>query len=503
MSKTLIIGGGVAGLCAGVHLLRDGEEAVICEREAKAGGNLTGWDRGGFHIDNCIHWLTGTNPASSTYALWETLGMLGEGVRVVQKESLYTCRLGGESLSLYRDADRLCREMIRISPADEKRVRAFISDVKLLQRLFGVGGETHDRSCGRLEKVMAIPRLYKYYRMSAGELAREFTHPLLREFICALLTEDFGALALICVFAHFCAGNADLPEGGSEEAARRMEQRFRSLGGILLTRAGVKRIVTDGRRAVSAVLEDGRELFFDQLIYTGDPAAFFGPMINARMPRKLAQRYSDRKLFRFSARQCAFACRGRELPFEGDVCLRVAQKYRQIIHGDRLALREFSWAPGFAPAGANVLQALVFCDAEQARDIIELSRDRAAYCEMKREFARAVTDLIEEALPSLDGRLECLDVWTPATYRDRTGAPGGSFMSFAFGPGVLPSELPCTVDGFDNVLLATQWLGLPGGLPVAAACGKAAAQEILRARRAPSRAHAGEAPLPDLTPAAQ
>ena len=46
MAKIVIIGGGVSGLSAGIYAQLSGHEAVVCERQAMAGGNLTGWQRG-------------------------------------------------------------------------------------------------------------------------------------------------------------------------------------------------------------------------------------------------------------------------------------------------------------------------------------------------------------------------------------------------------------------------------------------------------------------------
>ena len=118
MANILILGGGVAGLSAGIYAQLEGHHALICERSQTVGGNLTGWHRGGCQIDNCIHWLTGTNPSSSIYPMWETLGALGDGIDVYQPESLYTCEENGVRLSLYRDLDRLERTMLVISPDD-------------------------------------------------------------------------------------------------------------------------------------------------------------------------------------------------------------------------------------------------------------------------------------------------------------------------------------------------------------------------------------------------
>ena len=116
MAKILIIGGGVSGLSAGIYARLHGHEAVVCERHSIAGGNLTGWDRGDYHIDNCIHWLTGTNPVTSTYKMWEELDALGN-VDVFQGDELYTSAIGEETLSLSRDLKKFESDMLALSPA--------------------------------------------------------------------------------------------------------------------------------------------------------------------------------------------------------------------------------------------------------------------------------------------------------------------------------------------------------------------------------------------------
>ena len=58
MRKIVIIGGGIAGLSAGIFAQLNGFESVILEKNKTLGGECTGWDRQGYHIDGCIHWLT-------------------------------------------------------------------------------------------------------------------------------------------------------------------------------------------------------------------------------------------------------------------------------------------------------------------------------------------------------------------------------------------------------------------------------------------------------------
>ena len=107
MKEVLIIGGGVAGLSAGIFAQLSGFHATVCEQHAIAGGCLTAWERGGYHIDNCIHWLTGTNPHTDLYELWLDLGVLtGADGEIYRRPALYTF-VNGKGRPRYRRAVRL------------------------------------------------------------------------------------------------------------------------------------------------------------------------------------------------------------------------------------------------------------------------------------------------------------------------------------------------------------------------------------------------------------
>ena len=153
MATILIVGAGVAGLTAGITAQLAGHQAVIYERHFRAGGNLTGWDRKGYHIDNCIHWLTGTNQVTDFYQMWERLGVLGNGIGLHCPEGLYTFEKNGKKLSLYREIERLEREMLALSPADKKEIRSLIHAVRSMQRLNDMGGKACARKSNVAEKL--------------------------------------------------------------------------------------------------------------------------------------------------------------------------------------------------------------------------------------------------------------------------------------------------------------------------------------------------------------
>ena len=76
--KIIIVGAGIAGLSAGIYALKAGFEAEIFEKNAVAGGECMGWNRKGYQIDNCIHWLTGTLPNTDLWNVWKTVGAIDE-----------------------------------------------------------------------------------------------------------------------------------------------------------------------------------------------------------------------------------------------------------------------------------------------------------------------------------------------------------------------------------------------------------------------------------------
>lgn len=480
MAEIIIVGGGVAGLSAGIYAQLAGHHAVVIEKNAVAGGNLTGWDRDGYHIDNCIHWLTGTNSATELYKTWEELGVLG-GAEIVRNESLYTYEREGESLSLVRDLGKLERRMLELSPRDGAEIRRFIQAVRTVQYLSGVGGKRKNESYGALRTALFAPSLAPYVRMTAGQLSSRFSHPLISGFLSALLTEDFGSLALLIVFANFCADNADLVRGGSAQAAERMARRFIGLGGELILGKEVIRLNTFGSSARTVTLANGRIYGADHFVITADPALVFGKMTDFPMPRALAKRYRSKDLARFSCFQCAFAAPTDAVPFRSDVIFDLPERRRKTLGQKRLVLREFSHEPSFAPEGETVLQTMLFCDESACRGFIALSKRRDDYRAFKENLATEVKECIVERYPGLEGKITLIDSWTPATYRRFVGTETGSFMGFAFGAGTLPRALPPRVRGLDNVFLATQWLQAPGGLPIAANCGKNAIKALERA----------------------
>jgi phytoene dehydrogenase-like protein len=421
--------------------------------------------------------------------MWNELGALG-AVGIYQSESLYTCEINGNRLSLYCDLEKTEREMLKISPEDENEIKALTRAVKNLKLLLGIGGDKHNMKACATESLYLAPSLIKYFNITARELSLKFRHPLLRLFIRSFWGEDFGAIALITVFATFTGANGGLPEGGSHKMAERISERFTSLGGRLLVQHEAVKINCDAHLARSVTFQNGETVETDYIVLACDPASIFGTVLDASLPKGLQRRYNSPAFKSFSSYQCAFSCDSDSLPFIGDFIFEVPVKYRALLNSREITLREYSHEPSFAPKGKNIIQTITFCLGDYALGFIEEKEyTPEEYKRHKEKLASVIKHIIILKFPELNGKLQCIDVWTPATYKRYTGAPVGSYMSFILPKKHLPASKGNWAPGLKNVILATQWQTCPGGLPTAAEHGRKAARQISKRELILSKKH--------------
>jgi phytoene dehydrogenase-like protein len=121
--KIVVIGGGIAGLCAGVYARRCGYEVDIVEMHERPGGLATSWRRDGYTFETCLHWLLGSNPDWHMHAHWREIFDI-DRLRFVQPAEYVRFETeSGDCLVVYSDPDSLEAEMLRVSPEDAHESR--------------------------------------------------------------------------------------------------------------------------------------------------------------------------------------------------------------------------------------------------------------------------------------------------------------------------------------------------------------------------------------------
>ena len=483
--KVLVIGGGIAGLAAGIYALRAGFDAEIFEKNAIPGGECIGWNRDGFHIDNCIHWLTGTKKGTELYEVWKTVGALSDDTEYAKIDAFYSTCHEGKCVTLWNDLERTERELIEAAPEDEEEIRHFIQSVEYSKQCLIPGAKPMEmwgiRDYLAMGKNMAdFPKVMKEFgKISLAEYSRRFRSPLMQKLVCDYLPKEYTTYSLLVSYATMADGNGMIPLGASLQMTLRMEKRFRELGGVIRYQAGAERILTEGKTVTGILLENGETVTGDYVVPTVDTHLLFTKLIpGSYMPKVLKRAYAAATDYpATSGFQIAFSVPAtfskQETVFFDCEPLKVGAR-----SFDRLSIKGYGYDPVFVKGDRQVLQACVTQTDEDYYRWKSLSSDE--YKAAKEKAVEEIRMRVEKQLPEFAGNMEFLDAWTPLTYERYCNAYHGSYMSFITTPAGKPIRWNGRVKGLKNLYVAGQWTMPPGGLPIAVTSGKFAIQRILK-----------------------
>ncbi|MFW6312780.1 MAG: phytoene desaturase family protein [Spirochaetota bacterium] len=490
--RIVIIGGGVAGLSAGIFARANGFETTILEKHTILGGECTGWERKGYHIDGCIHWLVGTKEGTPMNDLWKSVGAL-DGVPIHHPETFLTYEHETGTVPIYRDLDRLRDAWVKLSPQDQAAIEDFVSTILQLGAVEMEAAKPMDMM-SLLEKARymlsmkdAGAVLRRYGKVGLAEYAARFRHPAIRAMFATFAPGDYAVAFLFFGLATFAQGQSSIPIGGSKAIADRMAERYLALGGKVETGCEVIGIEMEGKRVGHLTTADGRTFTADHYIAACDAHVVFERLLGGRYrDPAFEKRFNDPETYPLASNTYV----GLGLEAEaGDMPRTVRFDCEPIRLGGtditQITLNHYAYEPGFAPPGCTAVTVALNHFGETIDHWFALAGDRAEYRREKERVGEAVREAIEAHFPRFAGKLTVLDVATPATYARYCNAYRGAFMGFF--PTTRSRMMAHTgrIKGIDNFVLSGQWLQPPGGLPIAVVTGKDSIQRLCRMLKRP------------------
>lgn len=492
--KVVIIGGGIAGLSAGIYAQKAGFESVIYEKHAVPGGQCTGWMREGHYIDNCICWMTCAKEGYELWDIWKDSGICAPDVKIHQHQEFYRSELNGQTLHLWADLKRAEKEMLELSPEDKKEIKKFFKYVKLSESLQVPTKKPMDmmnlidltQIGWKMRKMLPVIR--KYSKMSIEDLANRFKHPLIKRVMLDYMPKDYLAHLFITAYGTISSGGGGVPVGGSLAAMLRMANRYKELGGTLICSKPVAKVLMaeDEKSAKGILLEDGTEVSADYVICSTDTYHTFEKLIDYKyMPKALKKCYEDRENNLLdSSFHAAFSYDGVTDEIAGRTffdCDGYELAGRTIT---RTNIKNYSFEKTTVPEGKTLLQVKILEPESEYLYWNNLyETDKKRYDAEKTKAALDIQKTIEKRFPFTQGKLKLLDVWTPFTYTRYCNAYRGVYMTFITTK-KSPNNfsIPGVVKGVKNLFLAGQWLMVAGGIPPALVSGKYAVQRILKSQ---------------------
>jgi phytoene dehydrogenase-like protein len=481
--KAIIIGGGIAGLCAGIYLRKNGFDTEILEMHSIAGGLATAWKRSGYTFENCIHWLVGSKDGEDLNATWKEVLDL-EKLKFYYDPVFQVIEKGGSKLTIYRNIDRLEEELLAKAPEDSAEIHQFIRLVRKLSFMRMPGGDHFfGRMFSYLRAAPYLRRAIKFSNFTLGEYAQRFSNKLLKRFFGSGLKE-LSLLAIAFSLAWISKGNAGYPVGGSLALIGLIEEQYRKLGGTLRFNAKVERIIVDNDRAVGVLLEGGESLMSDYVISAADGHATIFHFLQGRfLSEKIEKVFETYKPFpSYIQISLGIDSDFGDKPGFVTICLDRPIMIDPKTTTDTLSFRIFNFDPTFAPQGKTAVVCFIpTYNHEYWTSLHEAGKSR--YAADKERVAGMAIEVFEEKFPEARGNIEVVDVATPATVIRYTGNWKGSMEGWLYTPATGIKQLPLTLPHLKNFYMIGQWVSPGGGLPSGLMTAREAAKMICRETR--------------------
>ena len=467
MGKSIvIIGGGIAGLSAGISLLQQGYDVSIYEKNESVGGLCSGYYIDGYFIDACLHWLMGTKKGTSIHALWRNVDALNDDVEISHLPYFCTATYEGTKVTFSRDLDEEESRWLALSPIDEAAIKEFFDSVRGMARLWTLAqSETHKRlSMKALSSLPRPRRIVAAMRKSRKDYAKKFVHPALRFAIENAMTGYNNAAFFLLVYGLFSSGDGDVPFGGSFAMVSRIKERYLTLGGKLYLNSLVTSLKTTNGRIEFARLGN-KQIQADYYLAALDPHILYSNLLEGkRLPR--AYKNLDKNIKDHTISSC-FCVYLKVKDYAGDIDIPTAIPIKKVRVGKKQAesmlVRPYSFDPLTQKEGGTVIS--LFVDQDQ---------DDYAYFASKKEprqerlrIAGELLDAFVYAYPQYEGKAEILDSFGPLELHQRTGTSYGSIQSYSFTSKGFFYSHSGKVSGIDNLYFCGQWNRAIGGTPTA------------------------------------
>lgn len=490
-SKVIIIGSGIAGLSAGCYLQMNGFDTEIHELHNLPGGLCTAWERKGYTIDGCIHWLVGSRQGDGLYHAWNELIDMQQ-LKIYDHDIFYCFEDEyGHCIRFYNNIDRLEKELLEKAPEDKEVIDDYISAARKFSKMkmpMGKPKELYTLSDG-FEALLTmgpyLGKLHKWSKVSIAEFAARCKNPLLRKTIENLFVPEMGVVFVMITTAWMHNKTAGYPIGGSLNFSRLIEKRYLDLGGKIRYNSRVKKIQTRTDRgksmATGIVTTDGTEHHSDYVVSAADGYSTIYEMLGGNFIDSRTAAFYRTGLTFSSYLQFSIGI-GRKIDSVASSLIFPLSKPVVIDPGNTIqdiSIRIHSFDPGLAPEGKTLMTALI-PTREYAYWNNLRSDDFSRYKSEKDRIIREIIEGMERRLGPLAGQLEMQDLSTPATVIRYTNNWKGSFEGWIMTPATGFRQLPMQLPGLRNFYMAGHWVSPGGGLPSALMTGRGAAQLICR-----------------------
>jgi phytoene desaturase len=483
--RVVVVGAGLAGLAAALHLAGRGRTVTLLERDDVPGGRAGRLDMGGYRVD------TGPTVLTMPDLLDATLAAVGrstaEDLDLIRVEPAYDARFAdGSRLAVHTDREAMTEAVREFAGPREAqgytRLRSWLGELyrvefdrfiagnidsplsmlapdtlPMLARLAAMGGfAPWDRAVGRFLHDDRLRRVFSFQALYAGESPQR-------------------ALAVYAVIAYMdTVAGVYFPRGGMRRVPDALAAAAVGAGVDVRYGTTVDGLERDGGRVRAVRTADGGRIACDAVVLTTELHDSY--RLLGRTPRRPVRlRASPSAVVAHIGADTRWPSTAHHSILFGD---NWKQTFRELIGQGRLmtdpsllVTRPTASDPALAPNGHDLLYLLA--------PVPNTDRSGTDWARVGVPYAEEIRDVVEQRLlPGLGAHVEEMRVVTPQDWAAQ-GHVAGTPFSWAhsaaqtgpFRPGNLPR-------GSENAVLAGSATTPGVGVPTALISGRLAADRI-------------------------
>ncbi|MFF3976243.1 phytoene desaturase family protein [Streptomyces sp. NPDC001828] len=478
----VVVGAGLSGLSAALHLLGSGRRVTVVERDALPGGRAGRLQRGGYLIDTGPTVLTMPELADEAFnAVGESLH---DRVELIPLHPAYRASFAdGSMLDVHTDADAMTQAVEDFAGSDAAagylRLRSWLhrlyraqmkhfidtnfdSPLQLLTpdlaRLAALGGFGRlDHQIGRFIKDERLRRVFSFQSLYAG-------------------VAPARALAAYAVIAYMdTIAGVYFPRGGMHALPQAMADAAEAAGAEFLYQNTVTGLERTGNRVTAVVTEDTR-VPCDAVVLTADlPAAY---RLLGRTPRRSAplrrapsaviiHAGTDRTWPQLAHHTISFGAAWHET-FDD-----ITRRGRLMADPSLLITRPTATDPSLAPPGKHLHYILAPCPNT------DIGPSPAQWGDLGPQYRAVILDELERrGLEGIGSSIEEQCLVTPADWTAQGHGAGSPFSAAHTFTQTGPFRPRNLVHGTENVVLGGCGTTPGVGVPTVLLSGKLAAARI-------------------------
>ncbi len=275
----VVVGAGLGGLAAALHLAGAGRQVTVLDRAARPGGLAAGLDMSGYHFDS------GPTVLTMPALIADALGAVGEDLDdvldLVRLDPAYAARFAdGSTIRVRTDPDAMADEIAAHCAARE--VDGYRRLVRRLREMYELEApafiernfdSVRDLPVGRVLQLIRMGGLRRWSALVGAHLHDE---RLRRIFSFQSLYAGLApqrALGSYAVIAYMdCVAGVWYPRGGMSAVARALVAAGTRHGVHYRYRVDVDQVLVENGRATGVHTTAGDRIAADAVVWNADPA---------------------------------------------------------------------------------------------------------------------------------------------------------------------------------------------------------------------------------------